>query len=76
MEKLKKEFNISSPEKFVYTEWRKWDKEVKYLLSAKSNLRGISLEYVIRKDGAPVTIIFDDVAYDVDPKTAISNQRL
>ena len=55
-----------SPGKFVYAEWRKWDKAVENFLSAKFNIRGISLAYVNRKDDAPVKIIFDHVAYDVN----------
>ena len=61
VEKLKKEFDIESPGKFVYVEWRKWDKTVENFLSAKFNLRGIPLAYVIRKDDAPMTIMFGDI---------------
>ena len=68
MAKLKKEFEIESPGKFFYAEWRKWEKSVDTFLYEKFNLRGILLEYVIRKDYAPVKIMFDDTAYDVDPE--------
>ena len=66
VEKLKKKFEIESPGNFIYDEWRKWDKVVENFLSAKFNLRVIPLAYVIRKDDNPVTIMFDDIEYDVD----------
>ena len=66
--KLKKEFGIESSGKFVYTECRKWDKAVENFLFANINLRGIPLAYVIRKDDYPVTIMFDDIVYGVDPE--------
>ena len=53
---------------FLNNEWHKWDKAVENLLSEKLNLRGITLEYVNRKDDAPVKIMFDDIAYDMDPE--------
>ena len=68
MEKLKKEFNIESSEKFVYAEWHKWDKEVEHLLSEKLNLRVIHFAYFIRKEDTPLTIMFDDIVYDMDPE--------
>ena len=63
--KLRKEFEIESPGKFVYAEWQNWEKEVDNFLSIKSNLRGIPLAYVIRKDDAPLTIMFYDFKYDM-----------
>ena len=68
VEKLKEEFDIKYPGKFVYADWRKCDKSVENFLSAKFNLRGIPLAYFIRKDDAPVTIMSDDVSYAADPE--------
>ena len=68
VEKLKKEFKIAPPGKFVYAEWRKCDKAVDNLISEMLNLRGIPLAYIIKKYDSHVTIMFDDVAYDVDPE--------
>ena len=68
VEKLKKDFEIESPENFVYTECRKWYKSVENSISAKFNLRRIHLVYVIRKDDSHMTIIFDDIKYDVNPE--------
>ena len=59
---------IDSLGNFVYAKWRKWDKSVNNFLSTKITLIGITLAYVIRKDDAPVTIIFNDGAYEVDPE--------
>ena len=68
VEKLKKEFKIVSTGKFVYAWWIKWDKAVDNLISAKFILREIPLAYVIKKDYAPVTIMFNDGVYEVDPE--------
>ena len=56
------------PGKFVYSEWSKWDKSVDNFLSSTFNLRGIPLAYVFRNYDVPVTIMFDDVAYGVEPE--------
>ena len=65
--KQNKEFKIASPRKSIYAEWIKWDKAVDNFFSAKFNLGRIPLACRISKDDAPVTIMFDDVLYDMDP---------
>ena len=49
VEKLKKEFEIDSPGKLVYAEWRKWNKAVENFFSTKFNLTGTPLAYVISR---------------------------
>jgi len=62
-----------SPEKFIYAEWHKWDKAVENFHSVKFNLRGLPLVYIIRKDDAPLVIMLDDTAYNVDPENCPIN---
>ena len=73
VEKLKKKSEIESPGKFVYSECDKWDKSVKKFLYESSTLEESLWIYVIRRDDAPVTIMFNDIAYDMDPEDCCIN---
>ena len=49
----KKDFELDTPEKFTYLNWRKWDKSSENFLYEKLNLRLVPLSYVIRSYEVP-----------------------
>ena len=66
--KLKKEFELDTPEKFTYSNWRKQEKSIDNDLSTKFNLRGVPLIYVIMRDEVPETVNFTDKIYEYNPE--------
>ena len=54
--KMKKEFDLDTPEKFTYSKWRKWGKWVEQYISANFNLIGVPLRYVISRYEVPETV--------------------
>ena len=63
-DKMKKDFELDTPEKFTYSSWHKWDKSVYKYLSTKFNLWIVPLRYVISRDEVPDTVNFTDGIYD------------
>ena len=61
-------FEVDTPEKFTYSNWRKWDKSVENYLYMKFNLRGVPLIYVIMRYEIPEMVNFTDEIYESDPE--------
>ena len=66
--KMKKEFDLDTPEKFTYSKWRKWEKWVEKYISANFNLIGVPLSYVISRYEVPETVYFTDAIYESGPE--------
>ena len=59
-DKIKKGLELYTPKKFNYSNWSKWGNSVENYLFAEFNLRGVPLNYVIRRYEVPETFNFTD----------------